>query len=125
MDKLDAFKEFVRNNPSLVKYVKSNEMTWQKFYELYDLYGTDENIWKPYLGDNTSEVKTAGAATAGALGVNEIVNWFKAVDLNTIQTGINNAQRVLGVLQDLVSKENEETNKESYRPRPLYKHFED
>ena len=52
------------------------------------------------------------------------MSWFKNIDLDTIQNGVNNLQRVLGVVQDLGEKE---TNKESteYKPRPIYKHFED
>ena len=38
MSKLTSFKEFVKNNPSLVKFVKEDKMTWQKFYEMFDLY---------------------------------------------------------------------------------------
>ena len=108
MDKLDAFKEFVRGNPGLIKHVKSNDMTWQKFYEIYDLYGAEDNIWNPYL--NTSD---------------NIVNWLKNVDINTVQSGINSVQRVVGVLQDFTTKDKTETPKEEYRPRPLYKHFDD
>ncbi|MDD4547637.1 MAG: spore coat protein YlbD [Bacilli bacterium] len=127
MDKLENFKEFVKDNPGLIKYVKSNEMTWQKFYELYDLYGKEDNIWKPYIGSEILEdnaTRTATAATA-AFGVNDVVNWFKNIDVNTLQSGINSVQRVVGVLQDFTSKEKTETPKEEYRPRPLYKHFED
>ncbi|MFA5603289.1 MAG: spore coat protein YlbD [Bacilli bacterium] len=127
MDKLENFKEFVKDNPGLIKYVKSNEMTWQKFYELYDLYGKDDNIWKPYIESETIEdnaTRTAPATTT-AFGVNDVVNWFKNIDVNTLQSGINSVQRVVGVLQDFTSKEKTETPKEEYRPRPLYKHFED
>lgn len=125
MDKLEDFKAFVKNHPSLVKFVRSNEMTWQKFYELYDLYGEDANIWKPYLSSTTNEVRNTAATAAGALGVGEIVNWVKNIDLNAIQSGINNVQRVLGVIQELVTKDNNEQPNDVYRPRPLYKHFED
>ncbi len=122
MDKLDAFKDFVRNNPGLIKHVKSDEMTWQKFYEIFDLYGAEDNIWKPYI---SNEVRSAATATASTLGINDVLNWFKTVDVDTIQSGINNVQRVLGVLQDFTTKEKDEPQKEEYRPRPLYKHFED
>jgi hypothetical protein len=37
MAKIDNFKLFVKNNPNLITYVKNNTMSWQKFYELYDL----------------------------------------------------------------------------------------
>ena len=46
--KKDDFKNFVRTKPELIKYVKNGEMTWQKFYEIYDLYQelykNEENI---------------------------------------------------------------------------------
>ena len=33
-----------------------------------------------------------------------VVNWFKNVDLNSLQEGIGNVQRVLGVVQDFSKK---------------------
>ena len=48
----EQFKSFVRKNPILVKYVDSNEMTWQKFYEMYDLYGEENSVWDKYLNNN-------------------------------------------------------------------------
>ena len=47
----------------------------------------------------------------------------KNVDLDGLQEGIGNVQRVLGVVQDFSKKEKVE--KSVYKPRPLYKHFED
>ena len=44
----ETFKEFIRNKPELINHVNNGTMTWQKFYELYDLYGEDDNIWKQY-----------------------------------------------------------------------------
>ena len=34
----ENFKIFAKNHPELLDYIKSGEMTWQKFYEIYDLY---------------------------------------------------------------------------------------
>ena len=45
MDKKEEFKAFVRKNPILIKYVKNNEMNWQKFYEIYDIYGETHEVW--------------------------------------------------------------------------------
>lgn len=107
----EEFKNFVKKNPQLLKFVKNNEMTWQKFYEMYDMYGEDNNVWKDYL--------TPAVATASSLGIGE---WIKNVNLDSVQEGINNVQRILGLFQDMGKKE---PAKETYKPRPMYKHFED
>ncbi len=118
METKEKFKDFVKNNPILLKHVQSGKMTWQRFYEMYDMYGEDNNAWREYLTDN--------AATAGAtLG---LFDFIKNLDLDSIQTGVNSMQRVVSLLQDMANKnsdKNTNTNREEYKPRPLYKHFED
>ena len=116
----EAFKEFVRKNPKLIKYVNNNQMTWQKFYEMYDMYGEDDNAWKDYLNDQ----KVASNVTS-AIGFADFVNFLKTVNLDGLQEGIGNIQRVLGIFQDFTKKDNTNNNKEEYKPRPIYKHFED
>ena len=106
----EEFKNFVKKNPQLLKYVKNNDMTWQKFYEMYDMYGEDANVWKDYL---------TPAVAASVSGIGE---WIKNVNLDSVQEGINNVQRVLGLFQDMGNKT---PLKETYKPRPMYKHFED
>ena len=44
MDNLDNFKLFVKANPQFASYIKDGSMTWQKFYELYDMYGEDSEL---------------------------------------------------------------------------------
>ena len=53
MNNLDNFKLFVKENPTFAKYIKDGSMTWQKFYELYDMYGEDSNIWDEFKQVNT------------------------------------------------------------------------
>ena len=48
MDNLDNFKVFVKKNPTFATYIKDGAMTWQKFYELYDMYGEDSTVWDEY-----------------------------------------------------------------------------
>ena len=118
MDKIVEFKYFVKQHPKLITFVKKGDMSWQKFYEMYDLYGDDKEAWKDYL----EPVKVA-TATTSAFGISDFMNWIKNIDLNKMQEGINSVQRVVGVLQDFGGKE--DTIKPEYKPRPLYKHFED
>jgi len=117
MTKKEEFKEFVKKNPKLVNYVKDGSSNWQKFYEIYDLYGDDKEAWKDYL-------PVAAATTATTFGIADFMNWFKNIDLDTFQNGVSSLQRVLGVVQDLSSKD-EKKPIEEYKPRPIYKHFED
>ena len=117
----ESFKEFVRKNPKLIKFVKNNEMTWQKFYEIYDMYGEDDKVWQEYLKDNEKDdIQT----TSAIMGVTDFLSWLKTINLDSLQEGIGNVQRVLGIFQDFTKKD---TNvaKEEYKPRPIYKHFED
>lgn len=120
MSKLEEFKEFVKRNPELVKYVKNDEMTWQKFYEMYDLYGEEEDIWKDYR--TVSESTKAATTTTGF----DFMNWLKNIDIDAFQENINSVKRVVGVLQDLNTNNNTTGGTSSeYKPRPIYKHFED
>lgn len=124
MAKKDEFKEFVRKNPKLISYVKKGEMDWQKFYEIYDLYGEEESAWNDYLSKEET-VKAAATGVATGLGFSDIINFIKNIDLDSVQEGVNSVQRVLGVFQDFNNKDNNTPKKEEYKPRPLYKHFED
>lgn len=115
MAKIDEFKSFVKKNPKLVKYVKNGESSWQKFYEIYDLYGEDDDAWKDYLGV---------ATVSSTASLTDLFGWIKNLNLDSIQSGVNNLQRVLGVVQDLKGSDNTKPTNE-YKPRPMYKHFED
>ena len=89
-------------------------MTWQKFYEIYDMYGEEQEVWKNYF--SSEEPKFEKEQTL------DFITWLKKLDLDTIQEGVQNIQRVIGVIGDISTPKEEEKN---YTPRPLYKHFDD
>ena len=97
--KVDAFKSFVKKNPSLIKYVRTGEMDWQKFYEIYDLYGEEESAWNLYLQKESTPVKPkeneSKNITEGLLGMASLL---KGIDLNMVQNGVSSLQRVVGLL---------------------------
>lgn len=107
----EEFKKFVKKNPRLLRYINSKEMTWQQFYEIYDMYGEDNDIWKKYLEDKKEN------------NIGDFVNYFKNINLDNVQESINSIQRVLGVLGDLTGSKTVNTN--NYEPKPIYKHFDD
>lgn len=117
MNGKEEFKKFVKDNPRLIKYVRIGEKTWQNFYEIFNLYGDDSDAWKEYLNVEEEHVEQ----TVGSL---DLLSWLKAIDLDSIQNGVASIQRVLGVVQDFTNKDSV-SPKEEYKPRPLYKHFED
>ena len=108
----EDFKKFVRNNPKLIKYIKNKEMTWQSFYEIYDMYGDNSEAWKPYLNDKK----------VNSLPNIDIMNYIKNIDLDAVQESINSIQRVLGVVGDLTNKN---TNTSSNDIKPIYQHLDD
>ena len=115
--KKEKFKEFVKKNPILLKYVKNGSMTWQKFYEMYDMYGEDNSIWKDYLSSDNNF--GAGGNNIG------LFDFIKNLDFDSIQNGVNSMQRVLSLLQDMSNKNTNNSKNVEYTARPLYKHFED
>lgn len=105
----ETFKEFIRNKPELVNYVNDGSMTWQKFYELYDLYGENNEIWNQY--QQKKEIK-----------VTEILEKFKP---EVFQKHLENASKVLDIFSEFATKsENNITN--NVKPnieKPLNKFF--
>lgn len=125
MSKKDDFRAFVKTKPNLANYVASNEMTWQKFYELYDLYGEDDNIWQKYESSERSNPNITE-------GISKITKMMKNVDMDSIKSHINTAQKALDLVQDFTTKKGSEVasnlgnlTKGPAVPRPLNKFFED
>ncbi|MDY6015311.1 MAG: spore coat protein YlbD [Bacilli bacterium] len=119
----EEFKSFVRKNPSLIKYVNNNSMTWQKFYEMYDMYGESNDIWNNYLGTTSNNIVKANTLSSSENAFRELVNTVKTINLEKVQKGINSLQKTISLVQELGSSNN--TTPKEYERRPIYKHFED
>ncbi|MBE6156236.1 MAG: hypothetical protein E7161_00615 [Firmicutes bacterium] len=122
MSKKEEFKDFIRNKPELVEYIKNKEMTMQKFYEIYDVYGNDENAWKPYERSNPNSTSSSG------LSVSKITDLVKNINVDELQKHINTAQKALGIVEELTSKGTNNVSNLAKGPltsRPLNKFFED
>ncbi len=117
----EKFKLFIRSNPSIGKYVLNGNSSWQKLYETYVMYGETSSIWDEYkVSDKDISVTEINPNTT----VKDIFSSIKNVDLDTVQKGVVNLQKTIGLLQDLGvgSATNNSTN---YEARPMYKYFED
>lgn len=120
MTNIDNFKAFVKQNPSLVTYVKEGNMTWQKFYELYDLYGEDNNIWGTYLKKETPPKKNNTSKSS----LTSIMEMAKNLDSDKLQDSITSIQKAISLFGDIILKDNK-TPDNNYTPRPIYKKFDD
>ncbi len=105
------FKNFVAKKPELADYVHTKEMTWQEFYELYDLYGEDESVWNKY---QKKEVR-------------KVSDFMQNLDTDSLQKHIESAQKALNFISELSTKGAEEVSN-VVKPaveRPIKKFFGD
>ena len=112
----ELFKKFVRIHPELGNSVMNNETSWQKLYELFEMYGENSSVWDKYFVKKT----TTGEVTSS---FSDLFNMIKNVDLESVQKGVNNLQKTIGLLQDIGIGTTVKEPK--YEPRPMYKYFDD
>ncbi len=104
----EKFKEFVKNNPNLVDYVKNNNKSWQDLFEIYALYGEDKDIWKNYLNTNKT-------------GIDDLVKMIQNVNLDSVKNTVDSLQKAIGILKSISNKGNEEI----YEKKETYKDLDD
>ena len=95
----ETFKKFIRNKPELINYINDGTMTWQKFYELYDLYGENNEVWKQYQ-------------TKKELKVTELLDKFKP---EVLQKHLENASKVLDIFSEFATKSENNINNQEYQ----------
>ena len=94
----EEFKKFVYNHPEFIDMVKSNKTTWQKLYELYDLYGEDENIWNKYKSPTIKD----------NIDIKGLFNTLKNINLDSLEENISSIQKAVGLVEEFTRPEEEE-----------------
>ena len=104
MSNKDNFKNFIYNHPEFIDMVKNNKTTWQKLYELYDLYGENNDIWNKYKDNSISS----------NIDLKSLFNTLKNIDLDNLEQSINSIQKAVGLVSEFTTptKEEEITPKE-------------
>ena len=112
----EEFKNFAKMHPELINSINDNTMTWQKYYELYDIYKDDEAIWSPYLNNKKSTPN-----------LKNITDMMKNIDTSSLQKHLDTAKKAIDFLGDLTTKggSNIESIKGPVSPRPITKFFGD
>ena len=113
MSNLDNFKTFVKSNPTFANYIKDGTMTWQKFYELYDMYGEESTVWDEY------RTKSQKSTT-----LNDVISLAKNIDVDKLQDGANSLSKAVGLFSDHFASKSS-TKVDTYKPRAIYKRFDD
>lgn len=104
----EKFIYFARNHPELANSVLKNNVSWQQLYELYEIYGENNKIWNNYMRNDVD-----------LNSFKEVYNIIRKVDLNSVQNGINNIQKTIGMLQDIGLGTKTQELRE-----PIYKRFQ-
>lgn len=99
MDKKEQFKIFISNHPEILEYIKTKEMSFQDFYEIYDIYGENENAWSKYF------------KVAESQKIKELGDILKNINMDNIEHHVNNAQKLISVIQELTKKTPENITK--------------
>ncbi|MFZ7942177.1 MULTISPECIES: YlbD family protein [Bacillaceae] len=97
------FKEFVKNNPNIIKEVRNGKATWQELYEDWYLLGEEDKRWEDMGNDADSTQETSNGETKGDW-MSNIVGMVKKMDPNQMQTHINNLSQALGAIQGVISQ---------------------
>ena len=117
----ETFKSFARLHPELGNYVMNNNASWQKLYELYEIYGDSSSIWNNYFQKDIATATSKISETP----IHDLFNTIKKIDLDSVQKGVTNLQKTIGMLQDIDVGSTKSASTPPYESRPMYKYFED
>lgn len=105
MSKIEEFKKFMYKHPEFIDYAKSNNISYQTYFELYDIYGEDESIWKKYTSKNITE----------SINIKGILDTVKNINLDSLEENISSIQKAVQLIEELTrteTKKEKEINKE-------------
>ncbi len=111
MTKLDNFKKFVSNHPEFIDYVKNNKVSWQTFYELYDIYGEDDKIWNKYISNDIKD----------SINIKGLFNTLKNINLDSLEESIGSIQKAVGLVEELTKPEEKEEKKDTLKEEKIDK----
>jgi len=110
MDKKEEFKAFIRNKEFLIDKVNRGETTWQKLYEIYDLYGESASVFNESRKEE--EVRENKA--------NNLLKAFEDIDVNKINENLEGVRKILAVLGEFTRKDDAKSKRVYSRPNNNY-----
>ena len=121
MEKVNEFKDFVRDHPGLKAEVDSGKSTWQNFYESWFLYGADDLQWEPYKTVSTTEntaprepevkaekveaeIVSPKADLSGTEMITQAFEYLQKVDLDKVQKTMGTFQQFIQIFNSVGGK---------------------
>lgn len=105
MTKKEEFKEFVKLNPEFAYSVKNGKTSWQELYQIYDLYGSQSELFNQYRKTKLSD------NIANNLGVKDIVNGLKNINIDVLQENLNGLGKAVSFIEELTNTFKKDENK--------------
>lgn len=110
MDKLDEFKQFIKDKPYLANDVRDQKITWQTLYETYDMFGPDHEFFKPPKKEEEKDEKISvdekksdtesNTAQASTDTVGRFFKQLQKVDTQKISDGLDNIKKIVGLIDE-------------------------
>ena len=125
MTKKEEFKEFVKLNPEFAYSVKNGKTSWQELYQIYDLYGSQSELFNQYRKTKLSD------SIANNLGVKDIINGLKNINIDMLQENLNGLGKAVSFIEELTNtfkkdeKKTESKTKKKGKVEPINRFFDD
>ena len=100
MDKFEEFKEFCKDKEYLKQTVRDGKHTWQELYEIYDIYGPEDELFsdKKEETEESSQSENEGEKKEG---LGSILNALNGFDPDKISDGLNGMKKILNILSEV------------------------
>lgn len=124
MNKKEEFKEFLKRNSYLSKFVNDGSTTYQKLFETYDIYGENSEVWNEFRNAKRSNIGDTKVTDS----VKSVLNNLKNVDLDKLEENISSLEKALGFLEEIVlSRSEKKTEKKTSKKKnaDIERFFED
>ena len=114
MNKKEEFKEFLKRNSYLSRFVNDGSTTYQKLFETYDIYGENSEVWNEFRNAKRSNIGDTKVTDS----VKSVLNNLKNVDLDKLEENISSLEKALGFLEEIVlSRSEKKTEKKASKKK--------
>ena len=103
MNKLDEFKEFIKNHRYVFKLIETKK---------YDIFGPDDKLFKEESNEdedisssNKEEENQRSSNKINENTTNNIFDTIAGIDVNKISDGLNGMKKILNILNEVTKPE--------------------